>query len=504
MKRLFLLLLPLVLPFGTLQAQDGNSPVTYSNLALQYNFSAINGDAANSFLPSTATANGFGSFKDNPAATALFEKSSFSFSLLNSSMDLQNSYHNNEINSDLNKTNLSQLGVVYKVPTQKGSFVIGGGYTLHANRMFENRLNTFNTQSTITDHFKDPGSQYYDLAFETYAIDYATVDESYLESIFRIDIDYPGITQDATESYSTNIGDYSVFFGTEFQKNLYVGVSLGVLSGSYSYNRNFLELDEENFYDGEFIPRHDDTTFTDIHSILVEDEIDAQILGFTMNAGFIYSLSNINFGISYSIPHRLHISESFYSSIETNLDEGNPYFYDLSGDFDYSILQPGKLNVGVALTDLYGFEISTAAEWIDYSSSELDLVSEVDLDYDEKRLLREDQEALNDEMAQNYNSVINLRAGLKYELQDVVEARLGYAFYPARSAKFDSDKNILSAGLGIHITRDIVLDLSAMYSFWDDQSVAYSYFDNSNQLVEEAVSHKVSRFNMLAGLKFNF
>src|SRR5690554_4203815 len=103
MKRIKkLLLLPMLFLSLNAFAQDGNNPISYSNLALQYNSPTLNGDAANSFMPSVAIANGIGSYLDNPASMALLGQSSFNFSVLNTNFNQESFYLNNSINSDRN------------------------------------------------------------------------------------------------------------------------------------------------------------------------------------------------------------------------------------------------------------------------------------------------------------------------------------------------------------------------------------------------------------------
>ncbi|MEX0858738.1 MAG: outer membrane protein transport protein [Balneolaceae bacterium] len=503
MKRIYLLLLPLLFSQITLFAQDGNNQVSYSNLVLQFSDWNVNGDAASGFIPSVATSNGFGSFIDNPASVAFFDESYFSFGLLNSRVEQQNSYLGNTITSKDDLTKLGNLGFSYTLPTEQGSFVIGGGYNLHTSQNRINETNGRNSQSTITDHFKDPGSDYYDLAFETYAIDYATEDSSFLESIFRIGIDYPGITQDARTTYSTHIGEYSFFFGTEFQENLYVGFSGGITSGTYTYRRDLLELDDRNDYDGNFIEG------SDIDNILVHDEIDADIVGFALRAGLIYQLNpNFNIGASYLLPSTFSVTENYYSSIETNLDDGSaPFEYDLEGsDYTYKFTKPGQLNIGFAAVDLGGLSVSTSAEFIDYSNLDLDLISGSDLGgFDEERVIRQQEAELDSVMANDYNMVINLKAGAKYQINNQFELRGGYAYLPGKSKLFEADKNVFSGGFGIKLSESFVLDVNAQYTIWDDRSVAYSYFDDgAGEFRQETISESNSKFNILAGIKIIF
>lgn len=491
-------------------AQDGSNEILYSNLALQFSSQNFNGDAGTGYFPSVAAPNGYGSFADNPASVALIKDGFFNFTLFNNQVEYENSYLGNTIVSDDNSTKLGNLGFVYKLPTEQGSFVLGGGYNQLKNEERVYRVGGRNNQSTITDQFREPNSDYYDIAFNAYAIDWGDVDSTYLESIFRIGFqNFPGISQNAEVTSSTNIGEYSFFFGTEFQENLFLGISAGLTSGSYKYRRNFLEEDDENDYNGTFIPSDVNDVGTDISSILTHDEIDAEILGFSMRGGIIYEVSpKLNVGVSYLIPSTLVIRESYYSSILTELDDGStPFESDFASDqeYEYRIKKPGQLSAGFALKDVAGFSLSISGEYIDHSNLSLDLVTGNDLGFDAEVDLIDQQSDLDASMEENYNQVINLKSSLGYRINNQFNMKAGYAFLPAKSKVFEADRNIISGGFSANITENIVLDINGQYSFWEDRSELYNYYDYSDDVARsEVVDQQVSTFKILAGIKFLF
>lgn len=511
MKRTILFLLaPFLLTSGAVLAQDGNNPVNYSNLALQFSEQSFNGDAGTGLFPSVATVNGYGSFVDNPATVGLIEENYFSFGLANNRYEYENSYLGNTLSSEDNSTSLGNIGFVYKLPTKQGSFVIGGGYNSISNQKGVTHLSARNNESTITDQFKDPASDYYDIAFNAYAIDWGDVDSTYLESIFRIGLpNFPGITQEADISYKTNMGEYSAFFGTEFQENLFIGVSAGLTTGNYTYRRDFLEVDDQNDYNYNFIPSDTPGDSTDIDNILTHDEIDADIFGFTLRTGLLYKVSqNFNIGLSYQIPSTLVVREGYYSSIKTELDDGStPFESDFASekDYEYRINKPGELNVGIALIDIGGFDLSVSGEFINYSNLSLDLIKGNDLSFNDEVEIRDQQEELDSFMEENYKSVINYKAGLGYQVTDLLKLKAGYAFFEGKSEVYEADRNVFSGGFTANITKNIVLDLTGQYSFWDDRSVAYSYYDfDTDQNRAETISHDITNIRILAGVRFLF
>ena len=511
MKRITLFLLTaFLLSFEAVYGQDGNSQVSYSNLALQFSEQNNNGDPATGYFPSVANLNGFGSFLANPATIGLIEDNYFSFGLVNQSVERENTYLGNSLITEDNFTNLSNIGFIYKAPTEQGSFVIGAGYNSVSDQKGITRLSARNNESTITDQFKDPSSDYNDIAFNAYAIDWGDVNETYLESIFRIGFaEYPGITQEAEVSYETNLGEYSFFFGTEFQKDLFIGISGGLTAGNYTYRRDFLEVDDQNDYNFNFIPSDVEGDSTDIDNILTHDEIDAEIYGFTLRTGLLYKLTpNLNIGLSYLIPSTLVVNEEYYSSITTELDDGStPFESDFASeeDYEYRIKKPGQLSAGLALVDIAGFDVSISGEMIDYSNLGLDLIKGNDFNFNDEVAIREQEEELEDFMANNYKRVINYKAGIGYQVTNELKLKGGYAFFEGKSRIFEADREIYSAGISAKIAENITLDLNGQYSMWNDRSVAYSYLDfDTNETRAEVIDQDVSSLRIMAGIRFNF
>lgn len=222
--RLFSLVLGGLFLTQSVIAQDGANQITYSTLAQQFVQNNQNGDAHSTILPSVAIANGFGSFIDNPASVALITDTYFSIGYLSNHAENTNTFKNVSSTIDRQLGRFSNIGLIYSAPTDQGSLVFGGGYTVNNSINRNNLLAAQNSTSTITDVFKQSGSSYNDIAFETYAIDYADVQQTQLESIFRIGFEpgtFPGIYQDVEVIQTSSIGELSLFCGYEFQQNLF-------------------------------------------------------------------------------------------------------------------------------------------------------------------------------------------------------------------------------------------------------------------------------------------
>ncbi len=497
-----------VFTHASLLAQDGQNPILYSNLAQQFIGLTINGDANANILPSVATQNGFGSFIDNPASMALINISYFNTGLLSNFAEQNNNYLGTASTFDNSNTKFGNIGLIYAVPTNQGSLVVGGGYTLNNQINRTNTLNTFNTRSSITDAFKNENSDYNNIAFETYAIDYADVEQTMLESIFRIGFDpgeFLGVQQQAEIKQRSSTGQYSLFMASEIKKNIFVGASLGLVYGTYNYTRNFLESDPSNIYNGDFIETEDG--FTDINDILVKDNFDSEIVGANLSAGILYKLHpKMNIGASVRIPTKLIVTEEYSSSINTTLDNGaDPYYDEFNGTYSYSIRNPGQLNIGVALENISGFTVSVSSEFIDYRNTSIDLTRDSDLSFRDVALLREQEAVFDSLISTDYNLVSNLKAGIKYKSKTGFELRGGMGFLPGKSSTYGADKIVLSGGLGIPLSRELYLDITTQYTGWDDRSILYEYIDSqSGQERFESIEETISQINVMVGMKYRF
>ncbi|HBX67387.1 MAG TPA: hypothetical protein DEG32_14990, partial [Balneolaceae bacterium] len=296
MKRNVYILILCLVPIFEGYAQQELEPERFSNFSLQLTSPNVNADPG-SMMPSVAKAYGFGSYIDNPASMATIENSEFMFSFFRDTDSANSSYLGTKNKTDWQNDKLGSIGVAYSVPAITGSLVIGVGY----NRVISNantyRISGRNNNSTITDSFLDADNKYFDLAFDTYAIDWGDVEQTYLESIFRIGFEpgsFPGINQEAEIRSQTYAGQYTAFLATEFRKDLFVGFSISFLQGESQHRENFLETDNQNDYDGDFIEG------SDIDNILVNDRIDTKILAWKFRTGLVYKIRpGLNAGISY-------------------------------------------------------------------------------------------------------------------------------------------------------------------------------------------------------------
>jgi len=510
MKRITFLVLGVFLAI-TAQAQNGDSPISYKSLGLQFSTQNANGDASSAAVPSVSSYNGFGSFIDNPAVMAFAKSSDISLGWFYGNNDQTNTYLGNKSSENFRKTDFGNVGMLFKYPTSQGSLVFGAGYSLTSSAKNKAFLSGRNNTSTITDMFADPSSSYNGIAFDAYAIDYGDLTETYYESIFRIGFtpaQFPGITQYVDVNRDNRQGEFSFFGATEFQKNFFAGISIGVVSGTSNYSRKFQELDEFDNYDGDFIGADvNGNGGTDIDLITLNDKIKSTVEGVNIRGGLAYKLGKLaTFGASATLPSKLNITEKYSSAIKSDFDDGTATnTYDFYGELDYAITKPGQYNIGATLFPFSKLSLSASAEYIDYSKIKISLIESDISDPIEKADLIQSEQQIQSEINRDYNSVTNLKFGAVYTLSNKAKLKAGYAIYPAKSKQFNVEQNMVSAGLSIPLTDGIVFDISGQYSAWDDRSLLYSYSDpTSGNLMNSEVDQSFELLNVVAGIRISF
>lgn len=501
LKILFLIIL--FVGFSDGMAQHINNPLNYSNQATLIGQKISSGDPASMVMPGTSFYSGFGSFMDNPASMGFAGESYFQFGLSNRSVDEDVTFLSQTLNTGRTDNGLTNVGFIYNYPTVRGSLVIGAGYNQLSNFNRALDIRGHNSRSTITDAFKVDGSPYQEIAYNTYATDIGDDFGDWDESIFRIGFDqpgdFPGITQQGDIIERGTTGEYSVFLATEFRERLMVGVSLGVVSGVYRYDRIFQELDEENVFDGDMIEGG-----TDIDRLTLDERLRTQFTGLRARIGLIYQLNNhVSAGASYTLPTLFDVDEMYNVSISTVMDNGDGFEDATDSEFSYKVRYPSELSLGLGLQDLDGFSASVSADLTNYSNTEVDFL-ESDF-YDDER-------AENEFLMNNFASVWSFRGGLAYDIHDGFTIRGGYAWIPSRYTHGDDDRSIYSAGAAFRLTSTITLDIAAQYSFWDETSVVYEYGDYdysllpddppSYQYYSEDAFRAVDKLNLMATLRF--
>ena len=467
-----------------LQAQNATDALRYSS---QY----PSGGAASISMPGAgiATDLGLAGTLENPASAGLFDQSGtyIGYSLRNISES--GTYLGVQEETNENYNSLANIGFVYKFPTRRGSFVFGGGYTQTNDYDRAVEVGGYNESTTITDTFNQSGF-YGDAAFNAFAID-SIGDRT--QSVFRFG-GYRGIQQDVQILESGQMGEVTGFLATEYQKNLFFGISLNVPLASYTYERTFIERDSRNRYTA------DGPTYS-IDEMVNRDVIEADVSGFRARVGMIYKIPDyLNIGVNYQFRSVLTVNEDYRTFIETTFKTGPPFNYsdDFTGEVSYKVESPARLSAGVAIVQIPKLTITASGEWVNYGNMKMKWADN-DADFGSTYFQLE-----NDYIEDAYKSVINLEGGLSYQVTPAVRPYIGYAYYPDPLKNSDADRSFLSGGVTLGQKKELNVNIGVQYAMWEDQRVLYEYESSPNNFVTEAATEDVGRLQVIIGLSYRF
>jgi len=494
--KIFLPFIVLLLLSVALKAQNDNNPLLFSNQAILMGDQRQVNDPVTMNLPGMALASGLGTFLDNPASVALFEESFLEFGIVQRNVDENTRFLGNTHNLKAEQTTVSNGGFISKAPVESGTVVVGAGFT---QQSFFNRalsVSGRNPNTTITDQLKIAGNLFEDVAFNTFAIDYGDEEKSFLESIFRIgNQEFPGIRQEADIITKGYTGEFAGFLSVEFQNNLFLGLSLGVASGSFRFERTFLEIDDLNEFDDSIIDSDgDDIPDTNIERILLSDRFRSDMKGFRGRVGVLYKLFPwLNFGGSYTFRSSLKIDERINGSVRTVTDNGIEFEDTVFNEFTYGVSFPARIGAGVAIDNLGNFiTVSAAADYVKFSNTRINFRNDI---------LFEKQREENRKIAEIFDDVWSYRGGAALQFHPAFTLRGGYGYQPSRFKNDRDNREMFSAGIGIGISKEVHLDIGAQLTRFDETSTVFDFQDPEGNIRSEIADRDVEQIQVIGTLR---
>jgi hypothetical protein len=348
-------------------------------------------------------------------------------------------------------TSLNSAGMVYPFPTTRGSLVFAFGYGKSMDFSSALAFSGFNApiENTVL----------------------------YLDSL----------QQKARVLEGGGINNWTGAAAIEVVKNLFVGLSLTVFSGSYSYNSDYLEKDINNKYTPPRYPSGGIDTWKEYQSKYI---VDGEISGYSMKIGLlhIFPHNKGKLGLSIKFPSYLSLKDN-YSDDTTFVfhtpDNAGNYTanYRVEGISEYDIASP--------------FVFSIGASW---SFGNLMLVG--DFDYTdwtqmEFRNTYADLINLNSKIKEDFKPTVNIRLGVELSIPETdLKLRGGFAYLPSPYT-FDSEpqaQKYITGGLGYIVEDAVAIDVGYAYGYWN----------TDHQIYYTTTSDKVTTHNLIATISYRF
>jgi len=447
----------------------------------------------------------------NPAGSAVFNNSLFTFSGTLSNRSTEVDYSNVLTRSDDTYADLNQIGgsIVFKTTDPDSNWKkLSLAVNYDVVRNFDDRLNIsgrsnegvdnyfldfadgirlqplkLQENETVGDAYLDIGAtnslgfagQQAFLGFQAGIIE-PVVDEDDNTAYFS-NADYTSVDQSFRQTVAGYNSKFTVNAATQYGDNLYFGASLNFHTVLYDrvnqYREDFTDSDGEQ------------------RTIFFDNLLNTEGTGFSLSVGAIAKLNNfLRLGGSYQSPTWYRLSDAFSQGIDSNFpnkDESFDFFdFNDINIFDYQIKTPGKLTGSIAAVFGQNGILSFDYGYQDMSQAELRPSSDAAF-ADENAFISE-----------TLGAVSSFRVGGEYRIKRI-SLRGGYRYEqsPYEDGNIIGDLYGISGGIGINFGGSR-LDLAVNRT---EQDVLQYFFDTG--INSPAVLNRINT-NVTLGYTLNF
>lgn len=367
----------------------------------------------------------------NPAGLSLLKSSEISGTLYHTKFRNSATFVGEVATGEDAFTHFESLGLAYKFPTTRGSFVLAiGRYNF---KDFDDYLSFsgFNGSSN-------------GLAF-----DLGEEEEEY----FDFDRD---VLQTEEILQNGNLGAWSFGGGLALSPKFSIGLSLHAYTGSSQYAFTFAQGDVSQIY-GAYPADYD--------YYQLDQSINSEFSGWGATVGVMFLLSDqLRTGISIDFPSHLGVHEIYSTSDLLVFDDGYESAMDYgTGEWEYHVRYPAKLSAGIAI-DSDKLLLTGSATYRDWTETQFEKPDKYALSEDYESLLAENQAFVTD-----FRAVLSCHVGGEFRFAGPnIRLRGGYQVVPSPLANADEslDRKTISAGIGYDLDSSTSLNISVSRGFW--------------------------------------
>lgn len=297
----------------------------------------------------------------NPAGLSLVNRSELNFGLGFQRNNTETLYLDRETVFGSNDAYVSHAGMVVPFKTSNGNAAIAVGYFLESN--FDNNIDYsgFNENSTLINYYAQTGPRG----------ENKTNNMVYHLWLTDEDLNTPITDSLRQESFiSESGGMHNVSGSMAFSLSEYVSVG-GTLSGkwgTFTYDREYSEIDIYNKYD----VLREDYSNIDFHSLVLNEIIEQTISGISGSIGVMARVNDfLRFGVTVKFPTYYEIDEKFSQEADANFDNGESVDppYTFAGETSYKVHTPFIYTAGVSM-HAAGLTFAAGVEYTDVTQME--------------------------------------------------------------------------------------------------------------------------------------
>ncbi|MCZ7557432.1 MAG: outer membrane protein transport protein [Bacteroidia bacterium] len=434
----------------------------------------------------------------NPAGLGQLRLSEFSFGLSNVGMNNDASLLGVSASGDNSSTVISNLQFALPFPVARGSFVLGAGYSRIADYTGALSVDAYNPLSSMQTSLYNADNEDLDFAWNLGLEDtlVLTYQDQGRPGWLAIPVtNRVQQTIDLLEDGSLNL--WSFGGSIEVAPNAMIGLALNVVSGSYRFERTFIETDIQNAHTGDIIGI-DNVTRTDFQSLEIEELIDQDLSGWNMRLGFLYNYRDkARIGIAVQTAGSINVNED-YEKFGRSVFSNASLSYELTAlDNNYDISTPAVYSIGASYNPV---------EWITVAA-DFDLVDYSKLEFEDSNNFNTTQ--LNRDIRKFFRSTNNFRAGGEVRVPNtglILRGGFGYNYSPYSEDEGTTEYNITTFSGGVGYLFEGNFAVNAAFSMSSYNTFVFNYIDPDTMVPESAFTteQEVTRTRLMLGVTYRF
>ena len=344
----------------------------------------------------------------NPAGLSQIKRIEFFGGLSHGKLETDTEYFGNPDSTFTSNTRPNSFAIVLPVPVRRGGLAFAMGV---------NRVQSFDSR----------------VRFSGLNISTADEDPEFFGLFIR------EIIEESDGVYSWNCG-----VAVDVAPGVSLGGSLNFLSGSYKYE---LSLDANDTED-----------IDELTSFSYGDTIDTNSFGVEGKIGLLARVGKrVRLGMTIDIPLDFSADEYWFQNSYYLYDDGTDESFVADGFFPYDISRPVRFGAGIAAAIIPGVIVSADALYTDWTQTE----------YNEPP----SDDVSNEDFKEDYRDTVQLRFGAEFTIpRSGVRLRVGYLRdplpYTPEGREIDTERQFITAGIGMMLDRALSLDIAYMRGFW--------------------------------------
>lgn len=396
----------------------------------------------------------------NPAAMGRFSASQASVSLGTTINSTTSNFESNSTKATKANVSIPSFGIVFtKDLSNKNNGDMYSQFGIGMNRMANySQKTTISGEQfpSILDNFVGQANGYYPdelrdffpfstyLAYQSYAIDYDTINNSYTSHL-----NSGNMNMSRTVTTRGGVNEFFLSYSRNRLNKLYYGGLIGIRT--YNHDETYVHSEDLVLEDPNF--NGFDYTY----------HLKTTGLGVNLKLGVIYLITdNFRVGSYFHTPTYIAMQDKWDATMTSRFKTGSiavPTNLVPEGQYKYRMLTPLKFGVSASYIIGMNAVISGDIEYVGYNQGRL--MSTTDITYPSYNFKTENNDA-----KKRMTNAVNFRFGTEVNIQQKLFIRAGFAFYGNAYRKIENvdPKPDLSYSAGLGYKKDrFSIDLSYVY-----------------------------------------